>query len=94
MRARRQKLTALQLLSRNVSEAIVDKDNHARDVCKYIIMSHPEPAGKTPQQLAAEAVRPLAEAGDLTSASIRYQQLTCVPRTRPIRLGRYRERRY
>jgi hypothetical protein len=94
MRARRQKLTALQLLSRNASEAIVDKDNHARDVCKYIIMSHPEPAGKTPRQLAAEVVRPLAEAGDLTSASIRYQQLTCVPRTRPIRLGRYRGRRY
>lgn len=33
MRTRRVKLTAQQLLSRNVSEAIVDKDNHARDAC-------------------------------------------------------------
>ena len=44
MRTRRVKLTAQQLLSRNLAEAIVDKDNHARDVMKYIIMSHPEPS--------------------------------------------------
>jgi hypothetical protein len=43
MRSRRVKLTAQQLLSRNVSEALVDKDNHARDAMKYQVMSHPEP---------------------------------------------------
>jgi hypothetical protein len=65
MRIRRVKLTAQQLLSRNASEAILDKDNHAVDACKYLTMSHPEPNLKTAQQLAAEAVRHLAEQGDL-----------------------------
>jgi hypothetical protein len=74
MRTRRVKLTAQQLLSRNVAEAIVDKDNHARDAMKYIIMSHPEPTMKSARQLAADAAKPMAEAGDLTSAMIRYQQ--------------------
>jgi hypothetical protein len=71
MRTRRVKLTGQQLLSRNASEPIVDKDNHARDACKYLGLSHPEPTLKTAQQLAAEAVQPLAEHGDLTSAAIR-----------------------
>jgi hypothetical protein len=31
MRTRRVKLTAQHLLTKNVAEAIVDKDNHARD---------------------------------------------------------------
>lgn len=89
MRARRLKLTGQQLLSRNTSEAIVDKDNHARDACKYLVMSHPDPPGKTPHELAAEAVKPLVEVGDLTSAMIRYLQMTAVPERRPIRIGRY-----
>lgn len=46
MRTRRTKLTAQQLLNRNVSEAIVDKDNHARDACKYVVMTYPAPAKK------------------------------------------------
>jgi hypothetical protein len=46
MRARRVKLTAQQLLSRNTSEAIVDKDNHARDAMKYVVMSLPEASRK------------------------------------------------
>ena len=46
MRARRVKLTAQQLLSRNISEALVDKDNHARDAMKYQVMSHPEPSAR------------------------------------------------
>jgi len=76
MRTRRVRLTAQQLLTRNAAEAIVDKENHARDCAKYILMSHPEPAEKTLRQRAAEAVRPLAEVGDLTSCLIRYQQIT------------------
>lgn len=92
MRTRRVKLTAQQLLSRNTSEAIVDKDNHARDACKYILMSHPEPTLKSAQQLAAEAVKPLAEQGDLTSAAIRYAQVMgdSSRQVRPTRLGRRR----
>jgi hypothetical protein len=46
MRTRRAKLTAQQLLSRNSSEAIIDKDNHARDAMKCVLMSHPEPTSK------------------------------------------------
>lgn len=75
MRTRRVKLTAQQLLSRNAAEAIVDKDNHARDACKYLLMSHPEPTIKSLQQRAAEAVAPLAQQGDLTSALIWHQQM-------------------
>jgi hypothetical protein len=89
MRIRRVKLSEQQLLSRNVSEAIIDKDNHATDACKYVVMSHPESTEKTPKELAVEAVRALVEAGDLTSAIIRYQQMTAVPENRPIRIGRY-----
>jgi hypothetical protein len=74
LRTRREKLSAHQLLSRNASERIMDKDNHARDAMKYILMSHPEPTEKTLAQRAAEAVKPLAQVGDLTSALIRYNQ--------------------
>jgi hypothetical protein len=91
MRMRRQKLTAQQLLSRNTSEAIVQKDNHALDAEKYFVMSHPEPAYKSAKQQATEAVAPLVEQGDLHSASIRYQQaLSRVDQTKrkPIRIGR------
>ena len=75
MRTRRIKRSAQQLLSRNAAEAIVDKDNHARDAMKYVLMSCPEPTVKTIEERAAEAVRPLAEQGDLTSALIRHQQM-------------------
>jgi hypothetical protein len=92
MRTRRVKLTAQQLLSRNTAEAIVDKDNHATDACKYGCMSHPEPTLKTAHELAAEAVKPLAEAGDLTSAAIRYAQMMAEAQgsNRPATLGRRR----
>jgi hypothetical protein len=89
MRMRRVKLTAQQLSSRNTSEAIVDKDNHATDAAKYLTMSHPEPTLKTQHELAIEVSKPLAEAGDLTSAYIRYLQITAVAESKPIRIGRY-----
>src|SRR5205814_5412268 len=38
-RARRAQLTAQQLLTKNQSEAIVDKDNHLRDCLKYLVLS-------------------------------------------------------
>ena len=54
MVARRVKLTAQQLLSRNTSEAIVDKDNHARDAMKYLVMSQPEPSQKSFERRVVE----------------------------------------
>jgi hypothetical protein len=61
MRTRRQKLTGQQLLSRNVSEAIVDKDNHARDAMKYIVMSLPEPSRKSLERRVIERVQTVRE---------------------------------
>lgn len=92
MRRRRVKLTAQQLLSRNLSEALVDRENHANDAAKYILMSHPEPTYKTALDRAAEAMQPLLEAGDLTSGMIRYQQMMGLAQdqSRPARLGRRR----
>ncbi len=75
-----------------MSEAIVDKDNHATDACKYLVMSHPDPPGKTPHELALEAVMPLLDAGDPTSAMVRYRQTTAVPESQPSWIGRYRQR--
>ncbi len=74
MRTRRVKLSAQQLLSRNVSEAIVDKDSHGRDCAKYLLMSQPEPTEKTWQEEFAEEVVPLVEMGDYTSIMVRYLQ--------------------
>jgi hypothetical protein len=92
MRTRRVKLSAQQLLSRNIAEAIIDKDNHARDYMKYVLMSHPEPTIKSAERRAAEAVKPLAEAGDLTSALIRHTQIMQQESgsAKPVRLGRRR----
>lgn len=92
LRTRRVKLTAQQLLSRNVAEAIVDKDNHATDACKYLVMSHPEPTVKTMQEIAAEAIAPMVKQGDLTSAAIWYQIMTDEEEIRPATLGRRRRR--
>ena len=77
---------------KNPTEKIVDKDNHLRDCLKYLVLTLPEPSQKSARMLAAEAVKPLAEQGDLTSALIRWQQMTeDSPRdSRPARLGRYR----
>ena len=61
MRARRQKLSAQQLLSRNTSEAILDKDNHARDAMKYMVMSYPEPAQKSLERRVTERVAAICE---------------------------------
>ena len=54
MRTRRRKLTATQLMSQNQSEEIIDKDNHARDAMKYVVMSLPEPTEKNRQDKITE----------------------------------------
>lgn len=84
MRARRVKLGAQQLLSRNSSEAIVDKDNHARDAMKYVVMSLPEASRKPFGRRVTERFQAMVEEGRrvavnpdmaLTSAVLRYGQI-------------------
>jgi len=55
MQTRREKLSASQLMRRNPSEAIVDRDNHLRDCAKYIVLSLPSPS-ETPVQLTREKI--------------------------------------
>jgi hypothetical protein len=97
MRTRRVKLSAQQLLSRNPAEAIVDKDNHAQDAMKYVLMSHPKPAVKSFRERAQEITQPLADAGDLTSAYIRYLQFQAEEKAgsdEPFYMGHGYRRRY
>lgn len=49
-RAKTHKLTERQLLVRNPTEQVVDKDNHARDALKYLLMRLPRPTEKPMQQ--------------------------------------------
>ena len=92
MRCRREKLSSQQMLSRNSSERIVDKDNHARDAMKYVLMSWPEPATSGVQDRRREDIKHLAEIGDFTSAYVRYQQFKAESEApnKPIHIGRYR----
>lgn len=69
MRCRRVKLTAQQLLSRNVSEAIVGKDNHAIDAAKYVIMSHPEPSQKPLERRVNERVAAMQKVDPTTAVA-------------------------
>ena len=41
---------------------------------KYVVMSHPEPTARSRDEIIAEHIRPLVEAGDFTSAYIRSLQ--------------------
>ena len=56
-RARREQLSAQQLLTRNVSERVVDKDNHnhLRDCLKDLVLSLPAPA-QTPLEVRLAAM--------------------------------------
>ncbi len=46
-------------MTKNPTEAIVDKDNHLRDCLKYIILSLPEPTEKTREMRVHEALQGL-----------------------------------
>jgi len=74
MRARRVKLTAQQLLSRNTAESIVDKDNHASDAMKYHLMSHPEPSTKSFGRRVNERLSELQKV-DPTFAALEYPRI-------------------
>ena len=56
-RARREQLAAQQLLTRNVSERVVDKDNHnhLRDCLQYLVLLLPAPA-QTPLEVRLAAM--------------------------------------
>jgi hypothetical protein len=95
-RARRAERTPTQLATQNPTEKIVDKDNHLRDCLKYLVLASPALPEKSWQQLATEAVAPLAAQGDVTSAYIRFLQAKAEAEAndRPIiTIGRYRPRR-
>lgn len=61
LQTRRKKLTATQLLTQNTSEEIVDKNNHATDAEKYVVMSLPEPSKKSIIRRITEAVKPFVD---------------------------------
>ena len=52
-RARREQLSAQQLLTRNVSERVADKHNHLRDCLKYLVLSLP---AQTPLEVRLAAM--------------------------------------
>jgi hypothetical protein len=55
MRTRREQLSASQLMRKNPTEAIVDKDNHLRDALKYILLSLPSPSER-PREMKGEEI--------------------------------------
>ena len=76
MRTRRRKLSAQQLMSQNQSEEIIDKDNHARDAMKYVIMSLPDPTQKAWPDRIKEKLNDYRERGmDDYSLNIYAQQM-------------------
>jgi len=62
------------------------------DDARYRIYTFITSSEKPRELVIAEDIRRLAQRGDLTSASIRYQQMIAETQVaaRPIRLGRYR----
>jgi len=72
-RARREELSAGQLVYKNPTERIVDKDNHLRDCLKYLCLAFPEATPRTAEMKAIEAIRDIPRE-DVTSRMIRYQQ--------------------
>ena len=74
-RARREELSAGQLVNRNPSERIVDKDNHLRDCLKYMLSACVEPGKPTPEQKANEFIQHIPK-DDPTSRMI-WWQIAC-----------------
>jgi hypothetical protein len=69
-RTRREELSATQLLVRNPTEKIVDKDNHLRDPLKYLCLALPAPSPK-PWQIKAQEAMAQIPIDDITSRMIR-----------------------
>ncbi|HEY6351677.1 MAG TPA: hypothetical protein VI636_19930 [Candidatus Angelobacter sp.] len=71
-RARREELSAGQLVNKNPTERIVDKDNHLRDCLKYIVSAFLEPENQTPEMRAQAAISNIPKE-DVTSRMIWFQ---------------------
>ena len=72
-RARREKLTAQQLMRKNPSEKLVDKDNHGRDCLKYLLNGIPQAAEVTKEMKQERIVEKYA--GDMTATHLALQKL-------------------
>jgi|SRR5581483_2554764 len=72
-RARRATLTAQQLLTKNPTEKIVDKDNHLRDCLKYIVLSLPAPA-RIPLEKKLSDLAKKVETGEQSLTNIMIQR--------------------
>lgn len=91
MQSRRVKLTETQLLSKNASEALVDKNNHAFDALKYLIMSLPEPTQKTKEMVIRERTQGMDATNTMIWAGKIAEEFE--EREAPIRLGGFRATR-
>ena len=67
-------LTASQMMRKNPTEAIVDKDNHLRDALKYILLSLPSPSEKPQSQERDEIIREAYATGNYGSLGVRMAQ--------------------
>lgn len=88
-RTRREELSATQLVNRNPTEKIVDKDNHLRDALKYLVLSLPGPQKMSVEMRAKVAMGEIPEE-DVTSRMIRYQQAIdrSAEERQPVGMGR------
>ena len=73
MRTRREQLSAAQLMRKNPSEALVDKDNHLRDALKYILLSLPGPSEPPPELERQKIIR----ATHMTTAAMPRSVFAC-----------------
>lgn len=91
MRTRRRKLTATQLTSQNQSEEVTDKDSHARDAMKYVVMSLPEPTEKNRKTRLRKSWTPMGRPGfSLNIYRIRMEREDRQRQEQPVYLGRRR----
>lgn len=74
-RWRRHELTAKQLITRNATEKIVDKDNHAIDATKYLVLSLPKPAAVPLERKIEELVEGLNPMSAQVAA-VRFMNMT------------------
>jgi hypothetical protein len=63
-----------QLMRKNPSETIVDKDNHRRDALKYVLLSLPSPSEPPAEAERERIIREAYETGNNTTLAIRMLQ--------------------
>ena len=92
MRTRREKLSASQLMRRNPSEAIVDRDNHLRDCAKYIVLSLPRPS-EVPIEITREKiVEDAYKNGTYATLGMQLASCTSMLRSSPLGAGKFVQR--